>query len=108
MFKQRLCTFRVAVTYNDNRADGFYPLFVRNTNHRHLSYRLMLIEGFFHVPAGHQDAAGIHHVFNPVNDIDVALLVTVTGVAGGERTTLEGLLCGSRCLPGTDHSLWRP
>src|SRR5690606_11023811 len=81
---------------------------VRNTNHRHLSYRLMLIQGFFHVPAGHQNAAGIHHVFNPVNDIDVALLVTVTEGAGVEPTTLEGLFCGFMFLPVTDPHKWRP
>jgi hypothetical protein len=75
---------------DDHGAYGFDPLLVGKAYDGNLGDRLMVEEDFLYFASRDLDAAGVDNVFDPVHDVEVALIVEVAEVPGMEPAALAG------------------
>ena len=80
---------RRAVAQHDERHRHLAPALVGAADHRGLDHRVVLVEHPLHLGAGDVLAAGHDHVLEPVDDVEVAVVVEHADVAGVEPAAGE-------------------
>ena len=87
--------------------DRLAPCLVRDADHRHVGNRRMAEQGAFDLCRIDVLAAGNDHVLHAVVNIDVAVGVEVTGVAGMKPFAADGASRCFRLVPVAEHILRR-
>src|ERR1700730_6376504 len=107
MRDQRIDTDLSALLQHDYRLDGLTPTLVGNTDHRGVGHARMSHESLFHLAAIYVLPATDNHVLFSVGEIDEAVLVGITHVAGVKPAVAQCRDAGNTIVPVPHHILWR-
>src|SRR5699024_2303714 len=91
---------------HDERGDGLDPLLVGAAAARHLSALAAFEARVLDLSTGHQHTAGVDAVLDPVDDLDVPVLVDLDPITGREPAVVEGLGRGFGTIPVAFAQLW--
>src|SRR5215813_7230058 len=93
--------------HNDSH-DQFAPLWIRYSEDRRLANRRMLVNNSFDLSGVNIFAAGYNHVFQAVQDIEIAARILVANVSRAERSVSEGTLGFLVIIPIAAHDIGAP